>query len=115
MSGHGFDRTKYTLHSTKYTVQITQYTIHITPYTVHFAKLHSKQYRASGIPSFTRCAIQEMGSSADGELRRWGVHDKMSPGVRAYTRWGVHEKRSSGDGKFTRWEIKELGFARWGL
>ena len=50
-----------------------------------------------------------MGSSRDGESRRWGVHEKMSPGGGAYTRWGVHEKRSSGDGKFSRWDAHEMG------
>ena len=115
MFGHGFDRTKYTLHSAKYTVQLTQYTVHSTLY-----KLHSTQYRASGIPVFTRCAIQEMRSSGDVEftrrgVRRWGVHEIGSSGDGELRRWGVEEIESSRDGKLRRWRVQPKGTSimRW--
>ena len=82
--------------TTHYTVQYKDYTI-ITSYRVHST-------RASGIPVFTRCAIQQI----------WGVQQIGSSGNEEFTRWGVEEMKSSGDGMLRSWGVYEMGSSRGG-
>ena len=46
-----------------------------------------------GDGEFTRCRVQQMGRSGDGEL-------------------SVEEMGNSGDGNFTRWRVQEMGSSR---
>ena len=80
MFGHGFDRTKYTLHSTHYTKHITQYKVQGSRNSV----------------------VHEMCSLGDGDLR--GVNEMGSKGDREFRRWGFHEM-----GEFRRWEVYAMG------
>ena len=45
---------------------------------------------------FIRWGVHEIGSSEDGEFRKWSSQDGE------LMRWGVEEMGSSADGKFTR-------------
>ena len=75
-----------------------------------FWSKHHTQYTVldTGISVFTRCAIQEMGSSADVELTRWGVRETRSSGEE-FRRWGVYEMGGSGHGDFSSSEVPEIG------
>ena len=67
------------------------------------------------------CNSADMGSSADREFRKWGVHEMGSWGDEEFRRWDAKELGSLRDGEFTRWGVQEMGisaegnFTRWGV
>ena len=92
MFGHGFDCTKYTLHSTKYALHSTKCTLHSTKYTAHSTdytvqstqyrlfskmytvqitqyKVHITQYKVWGFQQIGISGVKQQGSNPGSLLR----------------------------------------------
>ena len=65
--------------------------------------------RSSRDEEFMRCGVKEMGSSADGKIIRWEVHEiRRSLRDREFSKWDVYEMGSSEDGEFRRSRVQEI-------